>query len=275
MVLFQIISLLTALLLGTPPKYDEDKLPYRAEWGAYTVTVEKVGTGDFVPERVRILDKAGNVEREIQDQRFVLLEYVEMTGKPPLELHVTAFTGGAHCCFTDYWFTQEGGLRNLLIFDGMNEGVAGIKKVNGAERPVIIAGNDALAYFGDLPYAASPSSLTMVIGWNGSRYVDQTRRYPQEARKRIEEYRQALLGASKQPADQQEDVRRLGAAGFYGGMITIGRGVEARQWLLKRLPASTKHWLLQHEKELKDALVASEGKIRVSQAKVLRPSGVK
>jgi hypothetical protein len=267
----QTVLLLAALLLA-PPKYDEEKLPYRVAWGAYTVTVEKLNTGEYAPERVRILDSRGHVVREIRDQRFVEVNFDKLTGKPPFELHVGAFSGGAHCCFTDYWFTQEGGLRNLLIFDGGNGGVAGIKDLSHNGRPEIIAGNDALAYFGDLSYAASPTGLIMVIGWNGKRYVDQTRRYPQEAQKAIASSRQAILEAARQPADTREETRRSGAAGYYAGMLTIGRGPEARRWLLKTLPMSTRTWLLAHEQELKKALAASESKIRVSQAKVLSSS---
>jgi hypothetical protein len=265
------LALLAALLLGARPQ-DTENQPARTRWGAYTVVVEKVGKEEFSPARARILDSKGRVVQEIQDQRFETVELVEMDGTPPAELHLSAFSGGAHCCSTDYWFTQKGGVRNLLIFDGGNEGISGMKDLNGDGRKEILAGNDCLAYFGDLSYAASPSSLTMILGWNGRKYTDQTRRYPAQAMKQIASYKQAFLDAKKAKPDIAQDMSRLGAAGYYGGMLTIGRGKEARAWLMARMNASTRAWFLKHEKELLAAIAASDGKIRVSQAKVLKPN---
>lgn len=265
------LALLAALLMAARQQ-DAENRPTRTKWGAYTVVVEKLGKEEFSPSRVRILDSKGRVMREIQDQRFEMVEFVEMDGKPPAELHLSAYSGGAHCCFTDYWFTQKGSLHNLLIFDGGNEGVGAMKDLNGDGRKEIIAGNDCLAYFGDLSYAASPSSLIMVIGWNSKKYADQTRRYPAQAMKQITSYKQTFLDAKKAKPDIAQDMSRLGAAGYYGGMLTIGRGKEARAWLMARMPVSTRGWLLKNEKELLAAVAASDGKIRVSQAKVIKPN---
>lgn len=265
------LALLAALLMGARPQ-DAENQPARTRWGAYTVVVEKVGKEEFSPSRLRILDSRGRVIREIQDQRFEVVEQVEMDGSPPAELHLTAYSGGAHCCFTDYWFTRKGGVRNLLIFDGGNGGVGGMKDLNGDGRKEILAGNDCLAYFGDLSYAASPSSLTMILGWNGKKYTDQTRRYPAQAMPQIASYKQAFLNGNKKKQDElSADMSRLGAAGYYGGMLTLGRGKTARAWLMARMNASTRAWFLKHEKELLTAIAASDGKIRVSQAKVLKP----
>src|SRR5262249_11979550 len=157
--------------LAAPPKYDEEKLPYRAQWGAYTVLVEKTGKEEFAPERVRILDGSGSVLREIQDQRFIDVSFPELNGGGTPELAVSAFSGGAHCCVTLYYFTQDGGLRNLLIFDAGNSDISDLKDLNGDGRPELIASSDVLAYFGGLSYADSPG-LSLVIGWDGARYVD-------------------------------------------------------------------------------------------------------
>ncbi len=71
------------------------------------------------------IERASDVEkvlRVVQDGRTVLalrdydlsVRFAEFTGRPPKELWITAFSGGAHCCFRDYVLTQEGGERGPL-----------------------------------------------------------------------------------------------------------------------------------------------------------------
>lgn len=268
--LYDLLLLILLTLLLSPPKYDEEKLPYRVHWGAYTVEVAKASQEQFAPERVRILDAQGRVVREIHDQRIDQVEFVELDGKPQTELHVDANTGGAHCCETDYYFTQHGGLRNLLIFDGGNGSVDAIKALSKGSRPQIIASSDVLAYFDGLSYADSPG-VKMVIGWDGKRYVDQTRLYPGPVQKNINDYRNDFLRSDKERPEAREEVRRMGAAGYYANMAAIGRGKEARAWLLKRMPPSTRQWFVANERDLLRLVAASPGKIRVSQERILAP----
>ena len=264
-------ALLAAVACGLtapPRKYDPEKLPYEATWGPYTVVVEKTGTDDFAPQRLQVRDAHGASLREVRDQRVMAVAFEEFTGSGSPELHVTTLSGGAHCCGKDYVFTHEGGLRNLLIFDGDNGGINAIKDLNGDGRPEILASSDALAYFGDLCYACSPT-LKMVIGWDGRRYADQTRRFPADARALAQEYRRDFLKTRHQKGDTAEEMRRMNAAGYYGNALMVGDGPAARRWLLANAPAATRGWLLAHEVDLRRAVSAGAGRIRVSQAKVL------
>lgn len=251
-----------------PPKYDEQKLPYRARWGAYTVQVVKQGKEAFDPERFRILDARGRVVKEIQGLRITDLQFPKLDPHGPPALQATGFTGGAHCCFVDYFFTRDRGVRNLLIFNGGNDSVGEIKDLNGDGRPEMIAGNDSLAYFGGVPYVFC-AHLEMVIGWDGKQYVDQTRRYPKRALAQAQELRDELVKALHSKEEDAESQRRGAAAGYYASMLLAGQGASARAWLDKELPASTRDWLKENEDDLRKAVLKPTQRLRVDQRKVL------
>jgi hypothetical protein len=132
----------------------------------------------------------------------------------------------------------------------------------------LIASSDALAYLGSLPYGNTPW-LQSVIGWNGRRYEDQTRRYPAGTRRQAREYREALLAARKQSGDEGELCRRSAAAGYYGSAWVIGEGDSARRWILQQAPRSTRRWFLRHEADVREAIRwIQRVRIRVSQQPV-------
>lgn len=256
-------------MVAAPPKFDPEKLPYQAVWGPYTVVAEKTGDEQFPTQRARVVDARGRTEREVRDERIADVSYPALTGKEP-DLRVDAFSGGAHCCSTTYFFTREGGLRNVLIFEGSNGGVNAVKDLNGDGRPEIIASSDALAYFGGLPYAASPW-IVMVIGWDGRRYVDQTRRFPERSLKQAAQYKAEFSKALRQKGDMAEDIRRSAAAGYYANSLAAGKGPAEWQWLVARAPTATRKWLEKNRKDLDQTPAVSAGKIRVSQEKILQP----
>lgn len=263
------LLLAAAGLFTAPPKFDPEKLPYRAAWGSFTVLAEKAGSEEFSPQRARILDSQGQLQREVRDERIADVSYPTLARKGP-DLRVDGFSGGAHCCSTTYFFTQEGGLRNVLIFDGNNGGINAVKDLNGDGRAEIIASSDALAYFGGLPYAASPW-LIMVIGWDGTRYADQTKRFPERSLKQAAQYRKDFLAALRQKGDTAEDMRRLAAAGYYANSLAAGKGPAEWSWLTAHAPAGTRKWLLKNRKDLLATPAISAGKLRVSQEKILQP----
>jgi hypothetical protein len=262
------LACLAAASLLLAPRYNAERLPYRVAWGPYTVVAEKTGPEEDASMRVRVVDTAGHVLLEIRDQQILDVALVELTGRGALELYVHTDTGALRCCSTQYYFTRDEGLRNLLIYEGMLGCITQIKDLNGDGRPELIAGIDALAYLGRLPFQNTPW-LQRVLGWNGKAYEDQTRRYPAGSRRRAREYREAFLAARKKRGDEAELRRRSAAAGYYGSAWMIGEGGRALRWLLKHAPRATRRWFVRHEADVREAIRWDlRERIRVSQQKV-------
>jgi hypothetical protein len=273
MIGLSILDTVIALLLAATT-YQSDRLPYRAAWGSYVVAVEKTDPADtFSTMRLRVLDASGHMLREIHYQTIVNVTFPELTGKAPPELAVDAYTGGTHCCLTQYYFTQEGGLRNLLSFAAINGDIWGFKDLNRDGRPELLAASDSLAYFGGLPYSHT-AWIRMVIGWDGHQYVDQTRRYPAPTRSLARENQRGFLTALKKRGEEGERQRRMMAAGYYGNSLVIGQGARARSWLLRRAPRATRRWLLENEADLKALVAGDHERIHVSQERLLEQPGL-
>lgn len=229
-------------------------LPYWAHWGKYLVVVEEVRAdgcdeGDC-RQRVRILDDRGALAREIDGYWFSEVNTVELTGRAPAELHLSDWTGGAYSASTDLYFTQEGGLRNILIFEGNHLGVQEVKDLNGDGIPEIIAESPALEGFSGYTFHRC-HPLIAVLDWKGEKYLDQTGRYPQQTLPLCRELRQDLREAIADRDASDWAVQDMAAA-YYGNMLRIGRGDQARRWLLSRLPKYPKEWLLAYETELRE-----------------------
>jgi hypothetical protein len=97
-------------------------------WGSYSLRIEENEGGQVA----RIL-LAGRTLVEVRD--FLLeVSLVEVTGRPPKELLLTGYSGGAHCCTTHYLFTQEGGLRNLLYQEWGDGGIQEVRDLDGDGR---------------------------------------------------------------------------------------------------------------------------------------------
>jgi hypothetical protein len=252
-------------LLAQLPPFDQEKLPYRGSWGRYTVVVESIPTkdapGDRYPQRARILDSRGRVVREIRDRGIHVCE-VEMTGKGPPELCISGYSGGAHCCTTDYYFTRDGGaVKNILIFLGGNDSYTEEKDLNGDGRKELLVTDDGLSYLLQA-YGFSPR-LPRVIGWNGKRYVDMTHRYPARALADMKQNQQALRN-DRIPPYQHSD-----AQGYYADALVLGREKQALTWLRRNAPRSTTNWLVSYIPEIRRAVSAFPRKIVVSQWKTL------
>ncbi len=209
-------------------------------WGSYGVRIEQA---DEVEKVLRIV-KDGRTQISIRDYDLSA-SLVEITGRPPKDLWVHAFSGGAHCCFTSYLFTQEGGLRNILeLFHG-NTGME-VKDLDGDGRGELVVYRD-YGYFGGLCYACSPVAVE-VYRWDGARFYDATLQFPEATNKKAAKYRWECQDALARKADAAE-LEGL-ALGYWANMLRVGRGAEARRWLLGAMPFEVRRWLLEHEVEI-------------------------
>ncbi len=258
---------LVVLLASAFPPYDSQKLPYRAAWGSNRVVVERTGQ-DFPRVRARALDASRRVLRQVNEWDIADVAFHEIAPRGLPELVVTGYSGGAHCCFMDYVFTADGGVKTLLVFAGGNGRISAVQDLDGDGWSELIAHNDALAYFDDLCYACSPG-LTIVIGWDGRRFIDRTRRFPQFARREAAEERKRFLTALPSTDQYAEEERRSAALGYFANMILLGEGPAARTWLLARAPESTRRWLVAEERDLRNALARTGRKFCTIQAVIV------
>lgn len=234
------VALLAALLFLAPTLGQTLKARPRFVWGGYGVRVDPV---DEMEKVLRIV-KNGRTRIEIHDYAFKT-GLVEITGRPPKELWILAFSGGAHCCFTSYLFTQEEGLKNLLVLFHANAGME-VEDLDGDGRGELVVYED-YAYFGDLCYACSPVAIS-VYRWDGARFYDATLRFPERTRKKAAAYRRELEEGLRQNA-YLDDLKGA-ALGYWANALRIGEGAKARAWLLSHASAPLRRWLLAHEAEI-------------------------
>ncbi|MCX8088849.1 MAG: hypothetical protein N3C58_06185 [Meiothermus ruber] len=227
-------------------------------WGSYTVRQE--------PGLLRII-RADRTQVEIKGERFEVKQ-VELTGQAPAELWINE-TSGPHS--TSYFFTQEQGFRNLLIYRGRTAGVLEIRDVDNDRRPEIIVGTDVFADFGGLPREVYPR-LTYILAWDGVRYVDATTRFPTLGFRTLSYYRTALQDALVQ---KDEVNARSAALGYYGRGLITGQADEAKKWLMANTPQAIRRWLLDLEGEVIRAIYADLAcRLTVSYSKKLPPKPV-
>ncbi|BDP42287.1 hypothetical protein DAETH_22560 [Deinococcus aetherius] len=255
------------VLLSLLPFAGAQEAPRTLTWGPMTVTVTPRPQNASNPEaQARAVVRQGartvlavtgwDVKAEFQPLR--------PGGEP--ELVLTAFSGGAHCCFTTYVFTRDTGpVENLGIIDGGDYGLR-FADLNGDGTREIILGSNTLAYY-DWSFAESPFLLT-VFGWDGVRLADRTRAYPyvpaQEAARNLRE----LLNGLKAPptADDPSNLKaRLG--GYYANMILAGQGTRAEAVLAAQVftkSPALRDWFRQHRTGLINATYAQpEGRLQV------------
>jgi hypothetical protein len=214
-------------------------------WGSYSLRIEENEEGQVA----RIL-LAGRTLVEVRDFRLEA-SLVEVTGRPPKELLLTGYSGGAHCCTTHYLFTQEGGLRNLLYQEWGNGGIREVRDLDGDGRGELIA-LGVYAYFGDLPFAYSPG-VYLVYAYDGMVFHEVTRKFPVPALQAMRAYREDFLKARS-----SGDLPRMqgSALGYWLNALVIGQGAEAKRWLMESAPPEVRSWLSQHEEEILNSVSA-------------------
>jgi len=260
-------------------------------WGPYQVVVEQAAGQDEPErfqnrwrlfeerdfgERVQIQDERGQVLREIRNVRIEATNFVEMTGGGLPELYVRTFGVGVNCCYVEYYFTQDEGLQNLLIFLGGHSVIHEAKDLNGDSRPEFIACN-VLAEFGGLSVGGSPCVM-MVIAWDGQQYRDRIRHFPAPARNWAQEFQTDLIKGFAKPEGWKEEWyenalkahRRASTLGYYANLLVIGEGPAARAWLREHADEETREWLFSQEEDLLKELARSTScRVRVSQEPIL------
>src|SRR5437016_5299290 len=148
--MFPFLALCVSIAIVKPPQFDiwHNHLPYRATWGRYNIIVEHDHSDDSGrPLRLRILDQRHRTLRIVRAWAITSVSQVHLLKGTPPELDVSLWTGGAYASFTEVYFTQKRGLRNLLVFDGDSLGVKEVTDLSGDGVPEIVTENPVLLDF--------------------------------------------------------------------------------------------------------------------------------
>lgn len=229
-------------------------------WGNVGLRVDNITKDSAV---FRIVD-AGTTKRAIKGIDFEAY-LVEMTGKPPRELWLRAKQPGNY--WVDYFYTLEGGLRNIGMIDGKGSGVTQVEDLDGDGKAEIAMFGTPLSFMVGLDNSKSPF-LTNVLGWDELRLADVTARFPKRIRTTILFHYYDFLRAVEQNDAPSE---KSAALGYYANSLQIGEGRIAKAWLMRNVPSEElRRWLLDNESRMVNTFYSYPGcRIAVSQTREL------
>jgi hypothetical protein len=189
------------------------------------------------------------------------VQCTDVTGDRSPELIVTLNSGGAHCCTTIHVLQFQPSARWILNFASGNAGGFSIERgPNG--RPALVLGDDGLAYYGDLCFACSPSSLPLVACYEGARFVDCTRRFPALIREAIETYTEQIKDAVRSTHGSRIEYMKGGALGVYAAYALLGKEADAMA-AVRRLGATPEvtSWLARQREGVTKWLRGRPGRV--------------
>ncbi len=264
------------VMVSAVPDYERgnQKLPYYAQWGSYTVVVEQNGNDETgAPQRVRILEPGNKVLREIRAWAIGDVNIAKMTGNSPEELHISLWSGGAYASFAEVYFSQKGRLHNILTFNKEDQEKWEVVDLNHDGIPEIVAENPVLGDFSAYNFHRHWPVIT-ILGWNGSRYVNVTSHYPARSLKEATERRKDILEDLQTPKKERKEWDfQDKIMAYYANMLSIGQGDVAKRWLKRHLDASDWTWVKANDAELRQIIAtALERRGHVIQDKVIDQS---
>ena len=195
-----------------------------------------------------VLDLEGRDELE----QLMPLWCGNVAGDGRYELATQRYTGGAHCCYTVRVDTLDG--PTLLERDLGNYGGLEPKDLDDDGPDELVGSSDVLAYFGDLPYAAT-QPIPLVFAFRDGRYVEATGAFPEVVRDSLDEVRKALT--LKAGSADESDAARALALSMFAHYVILG---DEREWLDAVDRTATEgvaSWLREHADEAA-ALVRGE-----------------
>ncbi len=232
-------------------------------WGRYTITIQKLDPETGRPERCRITDNSGHVLVEIKAWKFSEIKNVKLVDSKQNDLVINSCSGGANCCYDSLFFTKKNGLHNILhVFRGHNEDEGdglNLKDLNKDGIPEVVCMVDLPeppGGFSEKNYNHSPP-LGLVLGWNGHRYTNQTKRYPLIALKIANEYKTSVIESFGTKAEKGISAPVFPILGYYTNMIAAGKGPQAHTYLLQHLPKYLRSWLKTNDMKIRQAVAES------------------
>lgn len=216
--------------------YSPDHLPYRLEWGAYTVVADaqRDKDGDDGKE-VRIVDAQGRTLRQVGSDRVddVRLVTPLVAGEEGLLVRLSGGNSG----LADFYGFGAGAASRFHVADAVDVAVQDLDGHGTAEVTATYRFEDV-----DGGGAHHGPLVTTVYQWDGSRFAEATKRFPAASRARSTESQAQLLALSQGggPPGGEDDANdgHLDAALAYLANSTLaGDDIAAGTWLKARLAA--------------------------------------
>jgi hypothetical protein len=231
----------------------------RAACGAYEVVPSGFRASG---EATRLtIQKAGRLLVSLTDWSVISSECDDITADKIPELVVRTFSGGAHCCETLRVYALGDTPRLLLLYEANNAMGAEVRDLDGDGRRELILGDDTFAYDDDLCYACSPANLPLVACFNGTRFEDCTRRFPDLVRQRRDAYLARVVAGGDEDARQHARGAALGVVALSALLGEEQQGLDlvrkagadetVMTWLARSLPR-IHDWLEIRGRKLKD-----------------------
>jgi hypothetical protein len=255
------VALVVAAGLAGAASADAQPRPVqRLACGAYEA-VPSGAASNGQPTRLSI-QKAGRLLVTVSDWSITRVECTDIDGNHVLELLVSSESGGAHCCETLHaWVLEAKSPRKSLEYPAGNAGGFELRDLDADGRQELLLGDDTFAYFADLCYACSPSSLPMVVCSTEKGFQDCTQKFPDFLRAALDRYAARL----KTPADAAEvkfvEGAALGALAVWTllgdeekGLESIRGAVssdEVMAWLERARP-QVRDWVAARGKRIKN-----------------------
>jgi hypothetical protein len=232
----------------------------RVTCGAYEAVPSGFGQSGH-PTRLTI-QKDGRLLATMSEWLVTRVECADLENDKTLELLVSSYSGGAHCCETlRVWTLEPKAPRKILEYEAGNAGGFDARDLDGDGRLELVLGDDSFAYFDDLSYAHSPRRFPLVACCSAAGWRDCTRQYPDVLRAVLSDYVGQLAPAGSDDATRQAvKGSALGALALSvlldeeeAGLETIRRAVasdDVMKWLERARP-KVRAWAQARGKKLK------------------------
>lgn len=204
--------------------------------GAYTVQLRQNGFA-APPDRAALLLN-GTPLATVSDTMVELEFCRDVTGDGVPEAMLTAFSGGAHCCFTHHLYSLSTPPRRLLKVFSADTPTLTPQQLDGQGPLELLGGDWRFAYAYGLPFAGSPA-LWQVYSFIGGQYVDNSRAY---------------TGLALRDMGRPAAVQQPGQALFdYASLLLAGQTVRAQTYLSGLSPL-LRTWLTNYGPDLRQDL---------------------
>ena len=208
-----------------------------------TPTVDKDALNEPICHLL-VRDLNGREVLSEDDSSFaILLDDRDINGDGIPDLVVLAFSGGAHCCWTYYFFSQDPRPALLTKFENNRDAIFLEDEKTG--RIYLQIEDGAFDYFDEVCHGCSPFPV-VYLRLDGSNWVDISREYVNDYDEIIRETEKAFTAEQRQrlkvlkekPSDEDPVVEqaRFNALTIVFAYLYSGREAQARQALQEMWP---------------------------------------